>query len=158
MASDSQDLGARPGSATPNEEAEERNKRVSELLDDKDLHELLIQKLQDGGHVAKNPTGEGMGPGAWPQFNGQFPYFPFPPPYWGPTTAAVAAVTNIPLPTSLPTGSASVSGQPGSSSVQGQELDNEEEDSEVEDEDILELLDEGESLELVEFDPTVEKW
>jgi len=98
-----------------------------------------------------------MGPGAWPQFNGQFPYFPFPPPYWGPTTAAVAAVTNIPLPTSLPTGSASVSGQPGSSSVQGQELDNEEEDSEVEDEDILELLDEGESLELVEFDPTVEK-
>ena len=70
----------------------------------------------------------------------------------------MAAVTNIPFLTSLPTGSASVSGQPGSSSVQGQELDREEEDSVVEDKDVLELLDEGESLELIEFDPTVEAW
>ena len=114
MVSDSQDLGACPGAATPNEEAEECNKRVAELLDDKDLHELLIQKLQDGGHVAKNLTGEGMGAGAWPQFNGQFPYFPFPPPHWGPTTPAIAAATNIPFLTLLPTGSASVTGQPGS--------------------------------------------
>ena len=38
-----------------NEETAEYDKRVTELLDDKYLHNLLIQRLHDGGHVAKRP-------------------------------------------------------------------------------------------------------
>ena len=83
MASDSGDNPDIQGEESSNTEAAQHNKRVSELLDAKDLHEQLIQRLQDGGHVAKKPN-EGFNAGvAWPQFNGNFPFFPFSAPYWG---------------------------------------------------------------------------
>ena len=94
----------------------------------------------------------------WQPFNGQFPIFPFPMPYWGAASAPpmAAAMFNLQQPL---VGSASVSGQPlsgstgqpGPSSVRGQE----------EDEDTIQLLDEGESLEFIQFDPKVKdskKW
>jgi len=149
MASDNEDNVAHPEITTRLEDKtveEERDRRVAELMGDDDLRDLLIQRLQDGGHVAKKTTNEAP---TWPQFNGQVPFFPFPAPFWG--TAPKDAVTNT---TPQPVGSTSVSGRPGSSSAQGQETE-EGENSEGEDEDTLYLLDEGEALELMEYDPTV---
>ena len=52
VASDSGDSPDIQGEESGNTEVAQRNKRVSELLDDKDLRELLIQRLQNGGHMA----------------------------------------------------------------------------------------------------------
>ena len=51
MASDSDNNSER---TTANEQLAERDKRMLELLDDVDLRDLLIQWLEDGGHVAKS--------------------------------------------------------------------------------------------------------
>ena len=166
MASDNEVI---PKAGVTNGDSTERDKRVMELLDDQDLRSLLIQCLEDGGHMVKKSTetnAEKPQGGPWQPFNGQFPFFPYPiPPYWGaPTTLPVAP----PAPAydsqqQPPVGSTSVVGQPlrgstsvlgrtGFSSAQGQENG---EDSSVEDKDTIQLLEEGESLELVQYDPTV---
>ena len=142
----------------------EREKRVDALLSDKELKELRIQKLVDGGHVAKgtspnntdaNQASTHQNPvyGNWSAFPTQFPFVLLPTtPFWGPFHASPATTTppSNPQPTQLPLyGSASSSGQLGSSRPQGQ-------GEEANEEDYVELLDEGESLESVQFDPTVE--
>lgn len=163
MASDSVNNSER---TTDNERLTERDEQVSQLLDDKDLRDLLIQRLQDGGHVAKkvataNETASFSTP--WPPPPGQF-FFPFPSmPFWGPATSPMTAGTN------RPTGSTSVLDQPGSSNVQGQggaqsqskeqsqpEQSKDSVNDEPDEEDTIRLLDDTESLELVQFDPTVE--
>ena len=159
------------------EQVAEREKCISTLLADKDLRELLIQKLTDGSHVTKGITRDSTsnvetatgqiptGSTNWLAFPTQFPFMPFPATlFWGPfhTSPVSGAETSNPPEISRQTlhSSACLSGQPfpsrmqhqgedlsGSSRLQGQ-------DDEI-DEDFGELLDEEESLELVQFDPTV---
>ena len=158
MASDSDNNSER---MTANEQLAERDKRMSELLDDVDLRDLLIQWLEDGGHVAKraataNDNAAFGGP--WPPPPSQFSFFPFPTvPFWGPAMSPMTAGMNNPG-LRRPTGSTSVLDQPGSSSAQGQNREQSKGNTndDLSDEDTIHLLDEGESLELVQFDPTVE--
>ena len=157
-------------------EAQERDKQVSALLSDSVLRDLLIQKLAEGGHVAKQGSspqqisdnrGDNQGdnrgdtrgdntPGGnpfsgvgWPAFPMQFPYVTFPAhPAWGSShTLPVAAGVGS---SHLPHDSALGSGQPGSSCGQDQE------EGDVEEEDCLELLGDEEALELVQFEPAVD--
>jgi len=61
MASDNEDNIAHTEITTRLEDKtveEERDRRVAELMGDDDLRDLLIQRLQDGGHVAKKTTNE----------------------------------------------------------------------------------------------------
>ena len=139
----------------------ERQKWVDALLSNKELKDLLIQKLLDGGHVSKGTTpsdinaertssAQNPGYGNLPTFPTQFAFAPFPtPPPWAPFQTPPTTVTPINNPQLLQSslqGSSSSTDQLGSSRSQGQE----------EEEDYVDLLDEGESLELIQFDPTVE--
>ena len=69
----------------------EREKRVSELLEDNETREMLVRKLMEGGHVAKPatlgagtfmsslPGGSADSGSSWPQFPMQLPFAaPFP--------------------------------------------------------------------------------
>jgi len=121
------------------EEVQEREKQVSTLLSDSTLRDMLIEKLTEGGHVAKqdtpnqqkdrfNQSGNPFGSGGWPNFPMQFPFYPFPHPAWGsPHNPPVAAGAGS---SQFPHGSALASGQPGFSRGQGQEEgeDDDEED------------------------------
>ena len=121
----------------------EQEKRIADLLGNKESWDLMVQRLREGGHVAAaaspagmvflpTPRRGGVGSGAWLAVPMQFPFAaPFPP-FWGPVQ---------PLP-----GSASSLGQPGSSSSKGQEVESDD------DEDVLEYFDKEEAA---EFDPTV---
>ena len=53
MASESHEDRPNPEEGIADGEAVERDRRVAELLDNKVLRNLLIQRLEDGGHVAK---------------------------------------------------------------------------------------------------------
>ena len=141
----------------------ERQKRIDALLSDKELKDLLIQKLLDGGHMSKGTTPndtnaermlstQNPGYGNWPAFPTQFAFAPFlTPPPWAPFQTPPMTVTPINNPQLLQSslqGSSSSMDQLGSSRSQDQ--------GEEEEEDYVDLLDEGESLELIQFDPTVE--
>ena len=78
-------------------QALERQKRVDALLSNKELKDLLIQKLLDGGHMSKgrapNDTNTERASlstqnpyyGNWSAFPAQFAFAPFPtPPPWAP--------------------------------------------------------------------------
>ena len=97
-----------------NEEAAEWDKRVAELLDDQDLRDLLIQRLQDGGNMAKNPACMPKYVMAACTWHSQFP-FSFPVPFWGLITSSMAATT--------------LSQIAGSASMLDQDVQREEEDS-----------------------------
>ena len=130
----------------------EKQKRVDALLSDKELKDLLIQKLLDGSHVSKGTTpndtnaeqmssAQNPGYGNWPAFPTQFAFAPFPtPPPWAPFQTPPATVTPINNPQLLQSSlrSSSSTDQLGSSHLQGQG-----------EEDYVNLLDEGESLELI---------
>jgi len=153
MASDgSQDNNA----VQPNGEAQERKKQISALLGDSTLRDLLIQKLTEGGHVARqnapnqqkdtNMPGVNLfGSGGWPSFPAQLPFLPFHPQLaWGlPHNPPMAALVGS---NQLPHGSALGSGQPGSSHEQGQE-----------EKDYVDLLEEEEASELVQFEPAIDE-
>ena len=158
-------------------QAADREKRVSALLADEDLRELLIQKLKEDGFVPKGTTqdstngvetatGQTPTSGAnWPAFPTPFPFMPFPAaPFWGPfhTSASPVVGAGVSYPSEISRhylqGPASLSGLPGSSRSQGQGAEDRPGSSCSQgqgDEDVVELLDEEESLELVQFDPTV---
>ena len=153
----------------------ERMKRVSALLADKNLRDLLIQKLSDDGHVPKGTTwnnveiATGRSPSGSAHCSAvppQFPFMPFPAaPFWGPfhtSPVSGAGMSNPPeLSRQVLQGSTHLSGQPGSSRSQDQGEDDQPGSSRAQgqddkaDEDFVDLLDEEESLELVQFDPTV---
>ena len=64
--------GVIPEAGVTNGDSTERDKRVTELLDDQDLRSLLIQRLEDGGHVVKKSTetnAEKPQGGPWQPFN-----------------------------------------------------------------------------------------
>ena len=157
----------------------EREKRVSELFDDGEARELMIQRLKDSGHVAASTPTSGAGsfmfpsqPGgfansnsAWPTFPMQFPFVTSFPPFWGPMTTAPSAdqfpngsTSSLgqtpPASASLlgqpPPGSASSSGRPGLTSSSSQVVG-----EEGDDEDRVSLLGEEEAQEFAVFDPTV---
>jgi len=143
------------GSATN----DNHHKFVSELLDDTETRELMIRKLREGSHVAKDPPSTGAGRYLFPFTTNMFPstnngtagqapwpsMFPYPittpfPQCWGP--GATVPTPGAPLP-----GSASLLGQPGSASSLNQDTEEEEED--------MTLLDAQEVTEFTDFDPTV---
>lgn len=145
-----------------NIQAEEQ---ISTLLSDSILRYLLIQKLTNGSHGAKQsrPTKKNdgappggypfcscctpFGSGGWPPYPIQFPFVPFPTTQsWGPFHTPPVATGTIRSNQSLH-GSALGSDQPGSSRGQGQE--------ELE-EDYVDLLEEHEASELVQFEPAVD--
>lgn len=116
------------------EQASERERRVAVLLADKDLKDLLIQRLSDDGHVlngttqnnVKTTTGQmPAGNAHWPAFPTQFPFMSFPAnPFWGPFHTSPVSGTGMNNPPGIsrkvPQGSTHLSGQPGSSRSQGQ--------------------------------------
>jgi len=139
----------------------ELQKRVSELLEDAEARDLMIQRLREGGHVAGDPPNAGVTTFAVPSTsftlpststsgasNSPWPMLPFPfatmpfPQFWGPSATVPTSVAQ-----SLP-GSASSLGQPGSASSLGQGTEGEEED-------VVALLDDEEATEFPNFDPTV---
>jgi len=134
----------------------EREKRVTELLDDAEAREMMIQNLREGGHVARDPpANSGAAPFMFPPSSigatGHNPWamFPFPiattpfPQFWTPPQSAPTGVGQQALP-----GSASSLGQPGSASSLGQ-------GEEGEDEDAVRLLDAEEATEFANFNPTI---
>ena len=143
----------------------EREKQVSALLSDLSLRDLLIQKLTEDGHVAKQnsstqqnppiqqngggtPGGNQFSAGGWTALPVHFPFLPFlTHPAWGSSYNSPVSVGS----SHLHHGSAPGLGQPGSSRGQDQE------EGEEEDEDRLDLLDEEEALELVQFEPAVDE-
>ena len=89
----------------------ERQKQVNALLSDKELKDLLIQKLLDGGHVSKGRAPDNINTKQvslstqnpnWPAFPVQFAFAPFPTlPPWAPFQPPPAAVTLLDNPQPL---------------------------------------------------------
>ena len=119
-------------------ELEKCNKKVSELLDDKDVCDLLINRLEDGGHVAKKPataSGDMMTGGTWQYFLASFHSFCSLQHCSGGQWLLCPWMNNP----YLPTGSASSLGQ-------GVEEGDDNINNGLNDEDTIDLLDEGELL------------
>ena len=131
------------------EQSTERKRLIADLLGDKQVCSLLIQKLKESGHVEKDitPTSKSLTDntsnipsGPWSRFSLQYPFAALP--FWRPVT---------PPPWATSTNNSLVPGQPGSSCMQGQAMQGDDNDK-----DVIDLLDDAETLELVQFDPSAQ--